>query len=107
MGAFDLLAELTARLASTVRFDEIVEVVLSSIVRLGFGGVWMAVLDESTGKLMTLKEFIDGVDTTHEGPKFRALDLRQPIGFSFREGRMISIADPDSAGQAGGAARDL
>ena len=93
---FELLAALTARLASTARLDEIVDMVLEQIVELGFGAVWMAVLDEPSGHLLTLKEVIDGVDTTHEMPKIFMLDMRQPIGHGFREGRMINIVDPDA-----------
>jgi signal transduction histidine kinase len=95
-GAFDLLAQLTARLASTARLDEIVDTVLDEIVDLGFGAVWMARLDEQTGHLITLKEVIDGVDTTHEMPPIFMLDMRQPIGRGFRERRMINIEDPES-----------
>lgn len=96
MGEFDLLAELTARLASAERLDEVVDTVLHTIVKLDFDSVWVAVLDEDTGNLATVAEIIEGVDTTHEAPMMRALDPRQPIGVSFRERRMISIADPDS-----------
>ncbi|NVB79105.1 MAG: response regulator [Kofleriaceae bacterium] len=92
----ELLARLTARLASTARLDEIVDAVLDQIVDLGFGAVWMAALDEPTGNLVTLKEVIDGVDTTHEMPPIFMLDMRQPIGHGFRERRMINIADPAS-----------
>jgi signal transduction histidine kinase len=95
-GAFELLARLTARLASTARLDEIVDAVLGEIVNLGFGAVWLAGLDEQTGHLLTLKEVIDGVDTTHEMPKIFMLDMRQPIGRGFRDLRMVNIADPDS-----------
>ncbi|HWM86855.1 MAG TPA: response regulator [Kofleriaceae bacterium] len=95
-GAFDLLAGLTARLASTARLDEIVDTVLDEIVALGFGAVWMAVLDETSGHLLTVKEVIDGVDTTQEMPKIFMLDMRQPIGHGFRERRMVNIEDPDS-----------
>jgi signal transduction histidine kinase len=95
-GGFELLAELTARLASTARLDQIVDTVLDQIVALGFGAVWIAVLDEETGNLVTLKEMIDGVDTTHEMPKIFMLDMRQPIGHGFRERRMINIVDPDA-----------
>jgi signal transduction histidine kinase/CheY-like chemotaxis protein len=94
--SFELLAGLTARLASTASLDEIVDTVLDHIVLLGFGAVWMAVLDEGSGNLLTLKEVIDGVDTTHEMPKIFMLDMRQPIGHGFRERRMINIPDPDS-----------
>ncbi len=95
-GRFELLADLTARLASTAKLDEIVGTVLAEIVHLGFGAVWLAVLDESTGHLLTIKEVIDGVDTTHEMPRIFMLDMRQPIGHGFRERRMINIVDPDS-----------
>jgi signal transduction histidine kinase len=96
MGSFELLASLTARLASTARLDEIVDTVLGEIVELGFGAVWMATLDDQTGNLVTLKEVIDGVDTTHEMPRIFMLDMRQPIGHGFRERRMINVADPDA-----------
>ena len=96
MGSFELLAGLTARLASTARLDEIVDTVLVEIVELGFDAVWMASLDEQTGNLLTLKEVIDGVDTTHEMPRIFMLDLRQPIGHGFRERRMINVTDPDA-----------
>lgn len=95
-GSFELLASLTARLASTARLDEIVDAVLGEIVQLGFGAVWMAVLDEPSGNLLTLKEVIEGVDTTHEMPAIFMLDMRQPIGHGFKALRMINIADPDS-----------
>ncbi|HEX3872153.1 MAG TPA: ATP-binding protein [Pirellulales bacterium] len=90
------MARLTARLASTARLDDIIDTVLGEIVTLGFGAVWMAVLDEPSGNLHTVKEVIDGVDTTHEMPKIFMLDMRQPIGHGFRERRMINITDPDS-----------
>lgn len=95
-GGFQLLTELTARLASTAKLDEIVDTVLDQIVELGFGAVWMSVLEKQSGNLLTLKEVIDGVDTTHEMPKIFMLDMRQPIGHGFRERRMINIVDPDS-----------
>lgn len=93
---FELLAALTARLASTAKLDEIVDTVLAEIAHLGFGAVWMAALDESSGNLVTIKEVIDGVDTTHEMPRIFMLDMRQPVGHGFRERRMINIPDPDS-----------
>ncbi|MDX2092906.1 MAG: response regulator [Kofleriaceae bacterium] len=74
--------------------DEIVDAVLGEIVALGFGAVWLAVLDEPSGHLVTLKEQIDGKDTTHEMPRIFALDLRQPIGHGFQQRRMINIKDP-------------
>jgi signal transduction histidine kinase/ActR/RegA family two-component response regulator len=76
--------------------DEIVDAVLGEIVALGFGAVWLAVLDEPSGHLVTLKEQIDGKDTTHEMPHIFALDLRQPIGHGFQQRRMINIKDPDA-----------
>ncbi|HEX5057799.1 MAG TPA: response regulator, partial [Kofleriaceae bacterium] len=51
---------------------------------------------ESTGHLLTIKEVVDGVDTTHEMPRIFMLDMRQPIGHGFRERRMINIPDPDA-----------
>jgi hypothetical protein len=94
--SLEMLSRLTARLASTARLDEIVETVLKEIVDLGFGAVWMAALDETTGHLVTLKEVIDGVDTTHEMPPIFMLDMRQPIGHGFSERRMINIRDPEA-----------
>jgi signal transduction histidine kinase/CheY-like chemotaxis protein len=94
--SFNILARMTARLSSTARLDEIVDTVLEQIVELGFGAVWMASLDESTGMLRTLKEVIDGVDTTHEMPEIWVADLRQPVGHGFRERRLINIVDPES-----------
>jgi len=96
MGAFDLLAGLTARLASTGRLDELVDAVLHEIGVLGFGTIWIARLDEETGKLSTLKDIVDGVELTREAPELVALDLRQPLGHGFREGRMINVTDPTS-----------
>src|SRR5262249_34687492 len=95
-GPFELLAGLTARLASTAELDEIVDTGLAEIVHLGFGAVWMAALDDASGHLLTIKEVIEGVDTTHEMPRIFMLDMRQPIGHGFRERRMINIADPDA-----------
>lgn len=95
MGSLDLLAGLTARLASAARLDELVDTVVSEIVALGFGAVWLAVLDEHSGVLSTLKEVIDGVDTTHEIPRISANDVRQPIGRGFRDRQMINVPDPD------------
>ncbi len=96
MGAFDLLAGLTARLASTGQLDEIVDAVLHEIAVLGFGTIWIAKLDEQTGKLSTLKDIVDGVELTREAPEIVALDLRHPLGHGFREGRMINVTDPTS-----------
>jgi len=96
MGAFDLLAGLTARLASTGQLDEIVDTVLHEIAVLGFGTLWVAKLDEQAGKLSTLKDIVDGVELKRETPEIVALDLRQPLGHGFREGRMINVTDPTS-----------
>jgi signal transduction histidine kinase/CheY-like chemotaxis protein len=92
----ELLSSMTARLASTADLDEIAETVLREIVALGFGAAWVAVLDEATGNLKTLREVVDGRDTTHEMPPIFMLDMRQPIGHGFRERRMINIKDPDA-----------
>jgi len=96
MGSSDLLAGVTARLASTARLDEIVDTVLHEIVGLGFAAVWVARLDELSGTLVSLKSMVDGVDFTAQMPNISVLDLRQPIGHGFRDGRMINITDPDA-----------
>jgi signal transduction histidine kinase/CheY-like chemotaxis protein len=94
MGAFDLLAGLTARLASTGQLDDIVDTVLHEIAVLGFGTVWIAVFDDRSGTLSTLRDVVDGVRVTHPSPEVVALDPRQPLGQGFREGRMINVPDP-------------
>jgi len=94
MGAFDLVAGLTARLASAGHLDEIVDTVLHEIALLGFGTVWLAVFDDQSGKLSTLRDIVDGARVTHPSPEVVALDPRQPLGHGFREGRMINIPDP-------------
>ena len=78
------------------RLDELVEPVLDEIVDLGFAAVWIAVLDEPAGHLVTVKSVIDGVDTTHDLPPIVVLDMRRPIGHGFRERRMINVTRPDS-----------
>lgn len=90
-----VLSELTASLAATMRFDEITDVVCDAVAQLGFGGMWLAVLDEPTGRLMTLKQVIDGVDCTREVPVLSAQDHRLPIGLAFRERRFVNVTDPD------------
>jgi signal transduction histidine kinase len=94
--AFNLLAGITTRLASMSNLDEISGVVANEIAALGFGAVWMAVLDEPTGQLVTVRELIDGRETTKETPRLSILDLRLPIGRGFREGRMINVKRPES-----------
>ena len=94
--SFDLLARMTTRLASMSSLDEIAGLVANEIAALGFGAVWVAVLDEPTGHLATVRELIDGRDTTDEMPRISMLDMRQPIGHGFREGRMINIKRPES-----------
>ena len=96
MGPSDLLAGVTARLASTARLDEIVDAVMQEIVGMGFGAVWIARLDEPAGMLVTLKSVVDGVDITPQMPEISVLDLRQPIGHGFRERRMVNVTDPDA-----------
>jgi len=98
MEAFDLLAELTARLATAARLDEVVDAALYEIVQLGFGAVWLAVLDPQTGTLTTLKRVIDGVDVTHDASRAGELDMREPVGRGFRERRMINVPDPAALG---------
>jgi hypothetical protein len=96
MEQFDLLAGLTSQLAVTSRLEAIVDLALSEIEALGFGVVWMAVIDDPTGNLATLKSVIDGVDATAAMPRLFMLDIRQPLGLGFRERRMINITDPGS-----------
>jgi signal transduction histidine kinase len=94
--SFSLLASITTRLASMSNLDEIATVVAHEIAALGLGAVWVAVLDEPTGHLVTVRELIDGRDTTQEMPRISILDMRQPIGHAFREGRMINVERPES-----------
>jgi len=94
--SFRLLANMTTRLASMSNLDEISDVVAHEIAALGFGAVWVAVLDEPAGHLITVRELIDGRDTTQEMPPISMLDMRQPIGHGFREGRMINVKHPES-----------
>ena len=94
--SFRLLANITTRLASMSNLDEISDVVAHEIAALGFGAVWVAVLDEPAGHLITVRELIDGRDTTQEMPPISILDMRQPIGHGFREGRMINVKRPES-----------
>jgi signal transduction histidine kinase len=94
--SFNLLASITTRLASMSNLDDISAVVANEIAALGFGAVWMAVLDEPKGHLITVRELIDGRDTTKEMPRISSLDMRQPIGHGFREGRMINVKRPES-----------
>ncbi|HEX8106890.1 MAG TPA: response regulator [Kofleriaceae bacterium] len=95
MGASDLLAGVTTRLASTARLDEIVDTVLNEIVGLGFGAVWVVRLDEPSGELVTLKSVVDGVDITARVPRI-SVDSRHPVSYGFRERRMVNVTDPDS-----------
>jgi two-component system, cell cycle sensor histidine kinase and response regulator CckA len=90
----ELLAELAASLAAASRFDQIVDVVREGVERIGFGGMWLAVLEEQTGRLTTIKQVIDGVDTTRDMPRLSALDPRLPIGRAFHERRFINFTDP-------------
>ena len=62
--AFRLLAKMTSRLASMADLDDIATLVSDEIAALGFGAIWIAVLDEPTGHLVTVRELIDGRDTT-------------------------------------------
>jgi signal transduction histidine kinase len=94
--AFQLLAKMTSRLASMADLDDIATLVSDEIAALGFGAIWIAVLDEPTGHLITVRELIDGRDTTQEMPRISILDMRQPIGHGFRERRMINIQRPES-----------
>jgi signal transduction histidine kinase len=94
--SFSLLASITTRLASMSNLEDISVVVANEIAALGFGAIWVAVLDEPTGNLVTVRELIDGRDTTQDMPRISMLDMRQPIGHAFREGRMINVKRPES-----------
>jgi signal transduction histidine kinase len=94
--SFSLLASITTRLASMSNLDDISAVVANEIAALGFGAVWVAVLDESTGHLVTVRELMDGRDSTDRMPRISMHDLRQPIGHAFREGCMINVKRPES-----------
>ncbi len=94
--AFTLLAEVTGRLASTASVEEITRTVSDEIAKLGFGAIWIAVIDEATAELVTVRELIDGRDIGHEMPRIAIVDMRQPIAHGFRERRMINIHDPDA-----------
>jgi signal transduction histidine kinase len=94
MGEFDLLVGLTARLASTARLDDVVGAVVHELVALGFEAVWIAVLEEQAGNLVTLCDILDGVASPTPFAATIALDTRQPLGKSFRERRVINVADP-------------
>ena len=93
---FELLARMTTRLASMSDLDDIATLVSDEIAALGFAAIWIAVLDEPTGHLVTVRELIDGRDTTKEMPRISILDMRQPIGHGFRERRMINVQRPES-----------
>jgi signal transduction histidine kinase/CheY-like chemotaxis protein len=93
--ALSRLEEITARLASTANIDEITRVVSDQIAGLGFDAIWIAVIDEATGHLITVRELIDGRDTGHEMPPIPVVDMRQPIAHGFRERRMVNIREPD------------
>jgi signal transduction histidine kinase len=94
--SFSLLASITTRLAAMSNLDDISAVVANEIAALGFGAVWVAVLDESTGHLVTVRELMDGRDSTDRMPRISMHDLRQPIGHAFREGCMINVKRPES-----------
>jgi signal transduction histidine kinase len=98
MEAFDLLAGLTARLATAGRLDEVVDAALHELRALGFASVWFAVLDPQTATLTTLKRVIDGVDVTNDAPGAGELDMREAVGRGFRERRMINVPDPAALG---------
>src|SRR6185437_5361524 len=94
--SFSLLASITTRLAAMSNLDDISAVVANEIAALGFGAVWGAVLDESTGHLVTVRELMDGRDSTDRMPRISMHDMRQPIGHAFREGCMINVKRPES-----------
>ncbi|MBC7973832.1 MAG: GAF domain-containing sensor histidine kinase, partial [Myxococcales bacterium] len=96
MGEFDLLVGLTARLASTARLDDVVGAVVHELVSLGFDAVWIAVLEEEAGNLVTLCDIVDGAPSPQPFAATIALDIREPLGKAFRERRVINVTDPTS-----------
>jgi signal transduction histidine kinase len=94
MGEFELLVGLTARLASTAPLDDLVDEIARALVVLGFGAVWIAVLDEASGRLTTIRDLIEGAPSPRPYAREIALDLRQPLGRSFHERRLINVTDP-------------
>ncbi len=93
MGEFDLLVGLTARLASTARLDDVVGAVVHELVVLGFDAVWIAVLEEEAGNLVTLCDIVDGAPSPKPFATTIALDTREPLGKAFRERRVINVTD--------------
>jgi signal transduction histidine kinase/CheY-like chemotaxis protein len=96
MGVFDFLAGLTARLASTAPLADFVDAAMVELRALGFASVWVGIIDEASGELRTVAARLDGADITRDVPSPIMLDPRQPIGESFRERKLISIADPNA-----------
>ena len=93
---FELLASLTARLASTAKLDEVVDTVIAEIVHLGFGAVGRTAKDTAMSELERWLEDIElvGID--------RALHhvLAQPIGARdedhIREAGLSINGEPDA-----------
>ncbi len=94
MGSFDLLAGMTARLASAMRLDELGEIASRELTTLGFPGIWMAVFDEQTATVTTLRRTVAGAEVSWGIPTLSITDPRLPIALGFRERRMVNIPDP-------------
>ncbi|HET9620730.1 MAG TPA: response regulator [Kofleriaceae bacterium] len=94
MGAFELIVGLTSRLASSARPGEIATSVAPAMAGLGFGLVWIAVVDDQAGSLATLCVLRDGTDITRDMAPRLMLDARQPLPVAVRERRWINVADP-------------
>jgi signal transduction histidine kinase/CheY-like chemotaxis protein len=96
MGALELIADLTSRLASTAVQGEVAASAAPVMASLGFGLVWIAGLDEQVGSIATLRVERDGDDVTREMPPRIAIDPRQPLGHAFRDRRMVNVHDAHS-----------
>ena len=96
MGLFDLLSGMTARLASTMRLDELGDIAFREVTTLGFRGIWMAVFDEQTATVTTLRRVVAGDEVLCTTPTLSVTDTRLPLARGFRERRMINIPDPDA-----------
>ncbi|HEY0254158.1 MAG TPA: GAF domain-containing protein, partial [Kofleriaceae bacterium] len=94
MGAFELLAGLTSRVASANELADVVDPIVQEIFALGFGLIWLCAVDEATGQLATIAVRRDGLDDAGALPAAMAIDPRQPLGRSVRDRRIFNVNDP-------------
>ena len=95
MGAFELLAGLTSRVAVATELSDVVDPLVHEIFALGFGLVWLCSLDEA-GQLVTLRARREGLDDRGAFPSAMAIDARQPLGRSIRDRRIFNVSDPSA-----------